>query len=342
MRVVTKASPVHRLRRRVLHLLSLSLTAMVPTAAIGQATSTGPGPAYPSKPVRIVVPFAVGGTSDLLSRLLGQRLTPVLGQQVIIDNRPGQGGQIGAEIAARAPADGYTLVAGTVGIHAAYSIYSKLQHDPVKDLQPVIVLAESPSVLVVHPSMPVKSVREYIALAKARPGEINFASAGSGSSTHMAGELFKYMAKVDLTHIAYKGSGPALTELMGGQVQSMFENLPTLPPHIAAGRLRPLGVTSKARSAALPDVPTVAEAGVPGYEATAWFTIAAPSKVPAALVQKLNAEMNRIMTALETEGRTRDLGLTRIGGSPEDAAKYFGTETEKWSRVIKAAGLRAD
>jgi tripartite-type tricarboxylate transporter receptor subunit TctC len=306
----------------------------MPAAAVAQQ--------YPSKPVRIVVPFAVGGTSDLLSRLIGQRLAPVLGQQVIIDNRPGQGGQIGAELAARAPADGYTLVAGTVGIHAAYSIYSKLAHDPVKDLQPVIVLAESPSVLVVHPSMPVKTVKEYIALAKARPGEITFGSAGSGSSTHMSGELFKYMARVDVTHVAYKGSGPALSDLMGGHIQSMFENLPTLPPHIASGRLRALGVTSKARSATLPSVPTVAEAGVPGYEATAWFTIAAPSKVPATIVQKLNAEMNRIMTEPQIETRMRDLGLTRIGGSTEDAAKHFAAETDKWSKVIKAAGLRAD
>ena len=334
MTIVTAAPGVHALRTRGLHVLALVLAATAPAAAIGQA--------YLSKPVRIVVPFAVGGTSDLLSRLMGQRLAPVLGQQVIIDNRPGQGGQIGAELAARAPGDGYTLVAGTVGIHAAYSIYSKLAHDPVKDLQPAIVLAESPSVLVVHPSMPVKSVKEYIALAKVRPGEITFGSAGSGSSTHMSGELFKYMARADVTHVAYKGSGPALSDLMGGHIQSMFENLPTLPPHIASGRLRALGVTSKARSAALPNVPTVAEAGVPGYEATAWFTIAAPSKVPAAIVQKLNAEINRIMTEPQTETRMRDLGLTRIGGSPEDAAKYFAAETDKWSKVIKAAGLRAD
>jgi len=328
-----QGSELYRFCRRGSQLLGL-------LAAVGAGSVQAQ--AYPSKAVRIVVPFAVGGTSDLLSRLMGQRLTPLLGQQVIIDNRPGQGGQIGAELAARAPGDGYTLVAGTVGIHAAYSIYTKLAHDPVKDLQPVIVLAESPSVLVVHPSMPVKNVKEYIALARARPGEITFGSAGSGSSTHMAGELFKYMARVDVTHVAYKGSGPALSDLMGGHIQSMFENLPTLPPHIASGRLRALGVTSKARAAALPNVPTVAEAGVPGYEATAWFTIAAPSKVPAAVVQKLNAEMNRIMTEPQTETRMRDLGLTRIGGSPEDATKYFAAETDKWSKVIKAAGLRAD
>lgn len=301
-----------------------------------------PAQAYPSKSVRIVVPFAAGGTSDVLTRMLGQRLTPMYGQQIIIDNRPGSGGQIGAEITARAPADGYTLVAGTIGIHAAYAIYTKLQHDPAKDLQPVILLAEVPSVLVVHPSMPVKNVKEFLALARARPGEITFGSAGVGSSTHMTGELFKLTAKVDLTHVPYKGSAPALSDLLGGQIQAMFENLPTLPPHISAGKVRALAVTSKARSQALPDVPTVAEAALPGFEATAWFTIAAPSKVPAPIIQKLNADMNGIMKLPEMEVRFRELGLTRIGGSPEEAAKYFAAETEKWNKVIKAANLRAD
>jgi tripartite-type tricarboxylate transporter receptor subunit TctC len=297
---------------------------------------------YPTKPIRIVVPFAAGGTSDVLTRLIAQRLSPLVAQQIIIDNRPGSGGQIGAELVARAPADGYTLVAGTIGIHAAYAIYPTLQHDPAKDLQPVILLAEVPSVLVVHPSMPVKNVKEFIALARARPGEITFGSAGVGSSTHMTGELFKLTAKVDLTHVPYKGSAPALSDLLGGQIQAMFENLPTLPAHIASGKVRALGVTSKARSPALPDVPTVAEAGLPGYEATAWFTIAAPSKVPAPIIQKLNADMNGIMKLPEMEARFRELGLTRIGGSPEEAAKFFAAETEKWNKVIKAANLRAE
>ncbi|MDB5863569.1 MAG: tripartite tricarboxylate transporter family receptor [Betaproteobacteria bacterium] len=333
MTAMTAASRVHRFRTRGLPLLGL-LLAMVSATALAQD--------YPSRPVRIVVPLAVGGTSDLLVRLLAQRLTPMLGQQVIVDNRPGSGGQIGAELVARAPGDGYTLLSGTIGVHAAYAIYAKLAHDPARDLQPVIMLAEVPSVLVVHPSMPVKSVKEYIALAKARPGEITFGSAGSGSSTHMSGELFKYMAKVDVTHVPYKGSGPALSDLLGGHIQSMFENLPTLPPHIASGKLRALGITSKARVPVLPDVPTIAEAGVPGYEATAWFTIAAPSKVPAALVQKLNADFNRVLTAADTEARMRELGLTRLGGSTADAAKHFASETEKWNKVIKAAKLRVD
>ncbi len=319
-------------------LLSCACCAISATAGAAEA----PAPPYLSKAVRIVVPFAAGGTSDVLTRLLGQRLTPMYGQQVIIDNRPGSGGQIGAEIVARAPADGYTLVSGTIGIHAAYAIYTKLQHDPAKDLQPVILLAEVPSVLVVHPSLPAKSVKEFLALARARPGEITFGSAGVGSSTHMTGELFKLTAKVDLTHVPYKGSAPALSDLLGGQIQAMFENLPTLPPHIAAGKVRALAVTSKARSPALPDVPTVAEAALPGFDATAWFTIAAPSKVPAPIIQKLNTDINGIMKQPEMEARFRELGLTRIGGSPEEAAKYFAAETEKWNKVIKAANLRAD
>ena len=322
-------------------LLSCAFCALGATAGVAGAAEA-PAPPYPSKSVRIVVPFAAGGTSDVLTRLLGQRLTPLYGQQVIIDNRPGSGGQIGAEIVARAPADGYTLVSGTIGIQAAYAIYTKLQHDPAKDLQPVILLAEVPGVLVVHPSMPVKNVREFLALARARPGEITFGSAGVGSSTHMTGELFKLTAKVDLTHVPYKGSAPALSDLLGGQIQAMFENLPTLPSHIAAGKVRALAVTSKARSPALPDVPTVAESGLPGFDATAWFTIAAPSKVPAPIVQKLNADINGIMKQPEMEARFRELGLTRIGGSPEEAAKYFAAETEKWNKVIKTANLRAD
>ncbi|MDB5866890.1 MAG: Tripartite-type tricarboxylate transporter, receptor component TctC [Betaproteobacteria bacterium] len=297
---------------------------------------------YPARPIRIVVPFAAGGTADVMGRLLSQKLGPMYGQQLIVDNRPGSGGHIGAEIAARAPADGYTIVIGTIGIHAAYSIYTRLPYEPAKQLQPIMVLAESPSVLVVHPTMPARTVKEFIALAKARPGEINFGSAGTGTSTHMTGELFKVMANVDLTHVPYKGSAPALTDLLGGQIHAMFENLPTLPGHVQAGRLRALGVTSKERSPALPNVPTVAEAGVPGYVATAWFSVAAPSKVPAEVIHKLNADINSVMSAPDLQPKLRDLGVTPIGGTREAAAKYFAIETDKWNRVIKTAGIRAD
>ena len=318
----------------------LLFAALMPFAAL--LTGGAAAQQFPAKAIRIVVPFAAGGTADVLARVISQRLGPQYGQQVVIDNRPGSGGHVGAEVVARAPADGYTLVLGTIGIHAAYGIYSRLPYEPAKDLQPVVLLAELPCVLIVHPSLPVKNVREFIALAKAQPGAINFGSAGNGSSTHMTGELFKVMAGTNLTHVPYRGSAPALQELIGGQIQAMFENLPTTLAQIAANKVRPLGVTSKERSPNLPSVPTVAEAGVPGYESTAWFTVAAPSKVPAAVIQKLNSDLNALLTAADMQARWRDLGVTPVGGTPDFAAKYFSQETEKWNKVIKAAGIKGD
>jgi tripartite-type tricarboxylate transporter receptor subunit TctC len=298
---------------------------------------------YPNKSVRIVIPFSAGGGTDVLGRLIGQRLSVMYGQQMIVDNRTGSGGHIGAEMVARAPADGYTLMIGTIGIHAAYRIYRKLAYDPANDLQPVILLAEQPLVMVVHPSLPARNVKEFVALAKARPGEINFSTAGFGSSTHMTGELFEMMAKAKLTHIPYKGSAPALSDLIGGQIQAMFEVIsPGLIQHIATGKLRALGVTSKGRLALLPEVPTVAEAGVPGYESTAWYTVAAPSKVPAVIVQKLNTDITGVISAREFQPKLRELSLTLMGGSPEAAMKYIAAETEKWNKVINTAGIRAD
>ncbi len=297
---------------------------------------------FPSKSVRMVVPFAAGGTADVLGRLIAQRLSPLYGHQMVVDNRPGSGGHVGAEAAARAAPDGHTVVLGTIGIHAAYGIYSKLAYDPAKDLQPVILLGEVPCVLVLNPSVPIRSVQEFIAFAKARPGELNFGSAGTGSSTHMTGELFKLMAGIELTHVPYKGSAPALTDLMGGQIQAMFENLPTLPQLIATGKVRALAVTSKTRSPALPDVPTVAESGLPDYASTAWFTVAAPGKTPPAVIRKLNADIDAMLHAPDLQPRLRELGLTVIGGTPEAASSYFAQETAKWNAVIKTARIRAD
>ncbi len=337
MKKVCIASRLHRSMQCGRGLLALVL-AVAATGALAQA----PAPGFPSKTVRIVVPLAAGGTGDVLTRLLAQRLGPMWGQTVLVDNRPGSGGQIGAEFVARAPADGYTLVFGTIGVHAAYGIYTKLTYDPSKDLQPVALLTEVPNIVVVHPSLPTRNLKEFLALAKAHPGEITFGSAGVGSSTHMAGELFMLMAKVNLTHVPYKGSAPALADLLGGQIQAMFENMPTLPPYLAAGKLRGLAITSKTRWPGLPDLPTVAEAGVPGYEATAWFTFAAPSKVPAAVIQKLNADVNAVLRAPEMQARWQEMGLTVLGGSPEQASRFFVSETEKWNKVIKAANIKAD
>jgi tripartite-type tricarboxylate transporter receptor subunit TctC len=297
---------------------------------------------FPAKPIRIVVPFAPGGTADVLARTIAQRLGPQYNQQVLVDNRPGSGGHVGAEIVAKAPPDGYTLVLGTIGIHAAYGIYSRLPYDPPRDLQPVILFAELPCVLIVHPSLPTKNVREFVALAKAQPAAINFGSAGTGSSTHMTGELFKLMSKTNLTHVPYRGSSLALQDLIGGHIQAMFENLPTTIGPISANRVRALGVTGKERSPNLPGVPTVAQAGVPGYESTAWFTVGAPSKVPAVIIQKLNADLNATLSAPEMQQRWKDLGITKVGNTSEFAAQYFARETEKWNRVIQAAGIKAD
>ena len=297
---------------------------------------------YPSKPIRLIVPFVAGGSADALSRVLAQRWTQQYGQQVVVENRPGSGGHVGAEAAARAAPDGYTIVFGTIGIHAAYGIYSKLGYVPPRDLQAVAMYADVPCVIIVHPSVPAKNVVEFIALAKKNPGYLNFGSAGSGSSTHMVGEWFKLVTGVSLTHVPYKGSAQAMQDLLGGQIESMFENLPTAIAQIKAGKVRALGMTSKMRSPSMPEVVTVAEAGVPGFEATAWFTIAAPAKVPADIVRKLNADMNAFLKAPEMQPRWVEMGVVPLGGSPADAEKFFVSEREKWNKVIKAAGIRGD
>lgn len=298
--------------------------------------------AYPTRPVRMIVPFPAGGVADVLGRMTAQRLSAQYGQQVVVENRGGSGGHVGAELAARAAPDGYTIMFGTIGIHAAYGIYSKLSYDPAKDLQPVILLADMPNILVVHPSVPAKTTREFIALAKARPGELNFGTAGAGSSTHMIAELFNVVAGTKLQHVPYKGSAPAMADLLGGQIHLMFENLPVAIQHVRSGRIRAIGMTSKQRSPSMPEVPTIAESGVPDYEATAWFTIGAPAKAPADIVRKLNSDIDAWLKSPDMQAKWRDMGVTPLGGSPEFAAKFFASETVKWNRVIKAAGIRAD
>jgi tripartite-type tricarboxylate transporter receptor subunit TctC len=318
------------------------LTACV--AALVLAGSPGAlAQAWPAKPVRIVVPFPPGGTTDILARAAGLRMTEAWGQPVVIDNRPGAAGNIGAELVAKAPNDGYTMLMGTVGTHAINaSLYARMPYDHVKDFAPVVLVAAVPNVLVVHPSVPANSVAELVAYGKANPGKLNFASSGSGTSIHLAGELFKVSTGLTMQHVPYKGSAPALTDLVGGQVQLMFDNLPSALPHIKAGRLRALAVTTAARAPALPEVPTVAESGLPGFEASSWFGLLAPAGTPADVIAKVNGELARWIASPEAKERLLAQGANPAGGTPEDFARHIAAETAKWARVVKASGAKVD
>ena len=299
--------------------------------------------AYPTHSIRLVVPFPAGGTTDILARAAAQKLSESLGQAVVVDNRPGAAGNIGADLVAKSAPDGYTLLMGTVGTHAINpSLYAKMPYDHVKDFVPVVLVAGVPNVLAVYPAFPVNSVAELIALARAKPGTINFASSGAGTSIHLSGELFKSMAGVDMTHVPYKGSSPALTDLMGGQVQIMFDNLPSALPLIKAGKLRAIAVTSLKRAPALPDVPTISESGLPGFEASSWFGVLAPAGTPAPIVAKINADVNKWLQSPEAREQMLAQGANAAGGTPEQFAAHIRAETEKWAKVVKASGAKAD
>lgn len=296
---------------------------------------------YPTKPIRLIVPFAAGGPMDIMSRALGERLTTHLGQQVVVDNRGGAGGSIGTEIVARSAADGYTLLTGHIGTHAInVSLYPKLGYDPVKDFAPVSLMATLPLGLFVNVSVPVKSVAELVSLAKARPGSVNFASAGSGGPTHMAGEMLKAMAQLDIVHVPYKGNAAALGDLVAGRVQMMFSNLLTAMPHAKAGKLRAIAVSSGKRSAQAPDLPTVAESGVPGYDLTPWYGLFAPSGTPRAIVTRLNRETDRILNAPDVRERFRLQGVDLVTSTPEEFAALIGKEIPKWREVVKKSGAK--
>ena len=301
------------------------------------------GGAYPAKPIRLVVPFPAGGTTDILARAVAQKLSETWSQQVIVDNRPGAGGNIGSDLVAKAAPDGYTLLMGTVGTHAINpSLYAKMPYDHVKDFTPVILVAGVPNVLEVNPSLPVHSVQELIAYAKANPGKLNFASSGNGTSIHLSGELFKSMTGVQMVHVPYKGSAPALADLIGGQVQLMFDNLPSSLQFIKAGKLRALAVTSSARSSALPDLPTLAESGLPGFEASSWFGVLAPAHTPPAIVAKLNAAIGAWLATPEAKEKLSAQGAIPAGGPPEAFVKHIADETAKWAKVVKASGAHID
>ncbi len=278
-----------------------------------------------------------------MARIIGQKLSENVGQQVVIDNRGGAGGTIGSELAARSSPDGYTILMGHIGTMAINpALYPNLPYDPVRDFSPVILVATAQNILVVHPSLPVKSVQDLITLAKSKPGQLNYVSGGTGGAGHLAGELLKSLAQVDMVHIPYKGAGPALIDLLAGQVQLMITNMPAAMPHIKANKLVALGVTGAKRSRLAPDLPTIAEAGVPGYELTNWFGVLAPAATPREVINKLNAEIEKGLGTKEMLDRLAANGAEAAGGTPEQFAAYIKSEIGKWARIIRQAGIRAD
>ena len=296
---------------------------------------------FPSKPINIIVPFSAGGTTDILARIVGQALTVELGQSVIIENRPGAGGNIGGQAAARAAADGYTLFMGTVGTHAINAaLYAKMPFDPIKDFAPLTRVANVPNLLVAHPKQPFTTVKELIAYTKANPGVVNFGSSGSGSSIHLSGELFKSMTQLDMVHVPYKGSAPAVTDLLGNQISIMFDNMPSAIQHVRSGKLRPIAVTTAKRSPELPDVPTVAEAGVPGYEATSWFGLWAPVKTPADIQTKLHAAIAKVLKDPAVAKKIGEQGGEVVIDTPAQFDAFIKAEAAKWGKVVKESGAQ--
>ena len=298
---------------------------------------------YPVKPIRFIAPNLPGGPTDILARIIAQKLSDSLGQPVVVENRAGAAGNIGTEVAAKSPPDGYTLLSGNVATFGAnVSLYKRLGFDPVKDFAPVVLVATQPNILVVHPSLPVTSVKELIALARARPGQLNYAGSGIGAVAHLAAELFKNMTGTNIVHIAYKSAAPALIDLIAGQTQLMFATALSVQPHLQAKRLRPLAVTTPQRARAFPELPTVAEAGVPGFEATTWHGVLVPAGTPAAIVGKLNAEINRLLQLPDVRERIGALGGEIVGGTPKEFAEHIRREIPRWAKVIKAAGIQLE
>jgi len=313
----------------------------ITVAAAALAAIDAPAQSYPQKTVRVVVPYAPGGNTDFTARVIAAKLTDVFGQQVVVENRPGGGTNIGSELVAKAPADGYTLLMGGASNAINMSFYPKMPYDTLRDFAPVILCVKGANVLSVHPSLPAKNLQELIALAKARPGQLNYASSGLGSSNMMAGELLKLMAGVNIVHVPYKGNSPALTDTIGGQVEMLFSGVPALLPHIKSGRLRAIAIGSLKRFPALPDVPTIDASGLKGYEATTWFGLMAPAKTPKEIVARLNTEIARIEAAAEVHDRFMNEGIEPIGGTPEQFGAFIRDEIDKYAKVVKATNLRA-
>jgi tripartite-type tricarboxylate transporter receptor subunit TctC len=330
-------------KRQTWTMMRIPTVAAVACIALCSVSEPATAQTYPTKPIRFVVPFAPGGSTDTLARVLAVKLSDSLGQQVVVDNRAGANGNIGMEIVAKAPPDGHTIVLGYIAnVAIAPSLYEKLPFDPVKDYEPVTLIATSPNVLVAHPSVAAKNLKELIALAKAQPGKLNYASASIASVGHLTGELLNELAGIKMTHVAYKGSGQAVTDLLGGHIQLMFSGFSSTLPHIRSGKLRALAQTGEKRSAALPDVPTIAESGFPKFEATAWYGVHAPAKTPKPIVNRLNAEIVKALKLPDVTERLGGLGFEIAASTPEAYGKYIRSEITKWAKVVKVSGAKPE
>ncbi len=316
----------------------VAMAASQPAYATDATVAAG----FPDKAMRMVVPFAPGGMTDLLGRLAADQLSNLYEQPVVVENRAGASGHVGAHQVAKATADGYTMLLGTIGVHAAYSSYSKLSYSPSKDLQPVTVLGTSPNIVLVPVNSRFKTFGELLAHEKEHPGELNYATAGPGSSVHMVTALYEQLSGSKLTYVPYKGSGPALIDMIGQRVDVMFDNLPTGYPHVQSGKLRILAITSKNRHPLIPDVPSIAESGIPAYDAESWFTVAMGSRVPQPIIDKVSADLRKVMSTPEMKSKLLDMGITLVANTPAEARSLFASETEKWSKVIQSSGIKLD
>ena len=320
---------------RTLALACIFVSLALPTASQAQG--------YPSKPIRFVVPYPAGGPLDTIARLLGAKVGESVKQPVVVDNKPGAGGNIGADIVAKSPADGYTILMGAVATHAINpTLYKSIPYDPIKDFAPITQVASTPNVLVVHPSVPATSVREFIAHAKSNPGKLSFGSGSIGSAGHLAGELFKTTAGVDMVHVPYKGAAPAMQDLVGGQINLMFDNLASALAQVKAGKIKALAVTTSKRSAFAPDLPTVAESGLTGFDISTWFGVFAPAGTPREALERLHAEFASALAAPDVREKMVNMGAEPVGNRPEEFAAFVRAEAEKYAQVIKASGARVD
>ena len=319
------------------------MTLRIPLACVALCWSIAASAQFPNKPIRMVVPFPAGGPTDIVARTVGQKLAEALGQPVIIDNRGGAGGVLGTEMVVKSPADGYTLLVGTIsGLAVAMSLYPNHSYETLRDLAPITQAVTVTNIVVVHPSIPARSVKELLALARAKPGTLTYASSGNGTITHLAGELFKSLARVDIMHVPFRGGAPALTALLSGEVSMSFENSLIVVPHIKSGKVRALAVTGAKRSRSAPELPTVAEAGLPGYSASGWYGFVAPAATPKEIIARLASELNRILKQPDVIERLSSQGAEPVGGTPAEFTAFIQTEIDKWAKLVKSANMKAE